>query len=437
MTLFPTYLDSINQVLKRGSISRDSLVKGRIEEMLLSEHRSIQGSVQGRVYTLGEESRTLLSFDKQQMERLFGPNKAAFPEVCIGAHPHFNDMEHDDWCYHYCVSMFLDIKGSTKLATKYTLPEVRRIKDTVLTLCIHTANFFGGHIHRMQGDAVFLQFVGKGLHPNDAIINAINTASVLCQFISNDLAQAFIDNGLDPVRVRVGIDYGREQEVLWSHYGIPGCAELTTTSLHTDLAAKLQAQADNNQIRIGRNVKDALDIPDEFWKYVQVKDDKGIWQKDYTIFDYNGVRYNKYIFDWNKYLRSFDFIESADANGKLKVDEKRLRIICTARRADGTEYLYNQNSESLPKGVTLKYTLTENGRVYVKKNFEKIVWKVVNKGSEATVAKQLEGQDEEDRQVGTPIYNTEARYLGHHYLKCRIERQHSANDHLRFPIFVQ
>lgn len=436
MSLFPTYLDGINQVLQRGAISTDTLMKGRVEEMMLKEHRSIQGSLQGRVYTLGENSRTLVTYDKQQMERLFGRNKAAFADVCIGNHPHFSNMEHNDWCNHYCVSMFLDIKGSTKLATKYTLPEVRRIKDTVLTLCIHIANFFGGHIHRMQGDAIFLQFVGKGLHPNDAIINALNTASVLCQFISNDLAQAFTNNGVDPIHVRVGIDYGREQEVLWSHYGIPGCSELTTTSLHTDLAAKLQAQANNNEIRIGRHVKDALDLPDEFWKYVDYQDDKGVLQKDYYIFNYNNTRYNKYIFDWNKYLRSFDFIESADVNGKLKVDEKRLRIICTATRDNGTDYLYNQNSESLPKGVKLRYTLTENGHVYVKKAFEKIVWKRVNRGQEAAT-KEAEAVDEPDTQQNTPKYDTSATYLGHHYLKCRIERQHSANEHLRFPIFVQ
>ena len=437
MTFFPSYLDGINQVLQRRSVNPDLLLKGHMEQRLLKEQRSIQGSLQGQVYTLGENSRTLITFDKQQMERLFGKNKAAFADVCIGNHPEFKELGHDEWCYHYCVSMFLDIKGSTKLATKYKLPEVRRIKDTVLTLCIHTANFFGGHVHRMQGDAVFLQFVGKGLHPNDATINALNTASVLCQFISNDLAQAFTEQGLDPIRVRVGIDYGPEKDVLWSHYGIPGCAELTTTSLHTDLAAKLQVQAANNEILIGRNVKDALDLPDEFWKYVEYKNDKGEWLKDYYIFDYNDTRYNKYTFDWEKYLRSYDFVETAGSVGKLKIDEKQLRIVCMATRPDGTQFQYFQNSEALPKGTTLQYKLTENGHIYHKRNFEKIFWKRDNRGQEANAAKEVNAAEEIDYQVGTPIYDTSATFLGHHYLKCRIERSHSGNTHLKFPIFVQ
>lgn len=438
MSLFPSYLNGINQMLQRKAYSPDVLVKAQSGRVLMNEQRSVQLNYQGQVYTLGEDSRTLITFDKQQMEGLFGKNKAAFSEVCIGSHPHIKAMlEHNQMCNYYCVSMFLDIKGSTKLATKYSLPEVRRIKDTVLTLCIHAANFFGGHVHRMQGDAVFLQFVGKDLHPNDAIINALNAASVLCQFISNDLSHAFEAMGIDPIKVRVGIDYGPTDKVLWSHYGIPGCSELTTTSLHTDLAAKLQAQAANNEIRIGHNMKDALDLPEEFWKYAKVKDDKGDWVQDDYVFNYANTRYRKYIFDWDKYLRSYDFVESAGSAGKLKVDEKQLRIICMATRPDGTQFQYFQNSEALPKDTKLQYTLIENGRQYIKKPFDKkILWTRVNRGAEAA-AKDISTGDEPDQQQNTPRYDTSATYLGHHYSKCRIEHDHSPSDHLKFPIFVQ
>ncbi|MBE8969944.1 guanylate cyclase [Nostocales cyanobacterium LEGE 12452] len=437
MNLFPTYVDEINQILTRSPQQKSADISLRSGTRNLAESRSLNNSDGIPIYQLGDGAQTLLSFDRQKMERLFGKNNSTFTKISIGEHPDFSHLKHNEACHHYCVSMFVDIKGSTRLATKYPLLDVRRIKDTVLTLCIHVANFFGGHIHRLQGDAIFVQFVGKTLHPNDAIINALNASSVLCQFISVDLSEAFVQNGLDPIKIRVGIDYGKSEDVLWSNYGIPGCSELTTTSLHTDLAAKLQAQAAINEIRIGKNVKDALDLPDEYWKGVTFLDSNNELVKDEYIFDYNGTRYRKYIFNWRRYLLSYDFISTSPSSTNLIVDEKNLRIICKATNPGGESFIYNQNSSALRKGAELEYTLVENGRQYFKKNFEKISWKIENRGQEAKVANFLESEKMSDKSTTNyPVFETSAAYLGHHFLKCYLERSHSANEVLKFPIYV-
>lgn len=437
MNLFPTYVNEINQILTRGAKSANLTAHSSSSTSYMTKSRSMNAEAQYQVYLLGDNARTLLTFDRQKMERLFGINKSSFSKISIGEHPDFAHLKHNEACHHYCVSMFVDIKGSTRLATKYPLIDVRRIKDTVLTLAIHVANFFGGHIHRLQGDAIFVQFVGTGLHPNDAIINSLNAASVLCQFISVDLSEAFINNGLDPIKIRIGIDYGKDEDVLWSNYGIPGCSELTTTSLHTDLAAKLQAQAATNEIRIGRNIKDALDMPDEFWRYVEHHDNSNQLIRDEYIFNYNGVRYRKYIFNWRRYLLSFDFIAASGINNTLVVEEMNLRIVCKVTNPNGTAFIYNQNSSALVKGAKLEYTLTEYGRPYIKKSFEKISWKIENRGKEATLAKELEsGKILDKSTTNSPFFETSAAYLGHHYLKCYLERQNSANQILKFPVFV-
>lgn len=439
MKLFPTYQDGIKQILEKRSmlnnspnvLLNDTIMKGANYPIL--EGRDLSG----QVYRIDNNSKTLFTYDKNQMERLFGRNKAVFPEVSIGTHPDFAHIKHEEFVYHHCISMFVDIKGSTKLASKYTLPEIRRIKDTVLTLCIHVVNFFGGHVHRLQGDAVFIQFVRTDLHPNDSIINALNTASVLCNFISTDLAKEFEANGVEPLKIRVGIDYGRENEVLWSHYGIPQCSELTTTSLHTDLAAKLQAQAENNEIRIGKNVKEALDLPDDLWSYAWTKDSNGQDIKDYYIFQNNGFQYNKYIFNWKKYLKTYDFIDT-DTNGKdLTVNEKSIKLVCFAHNEDNSiNYEYKQNLESLPKGLSLKYHLRENGHPYFKKNYETIKWKIVNRGAEAKSNNFLESPEQLETKTN-PIFETSSAYLGHHFLECRIYSPHSQTRLFKFPIFVQ
>lgn len=103
-------------------------------------------------------------------------------------------------------------------------------------------------------DGVFILFARRDKHHVNSIINALNASSLLAQFISVDLAEIFKKNDINPLRIRVGIDYGDKDKVLWSYYGISGCDELTTTSLHTDMAAKLQAKANDNCVVIGNNL---------------------------------------------------------------------------------------------------------------------------------------------------------------------------------------
>jgi adenylate cyclase len=49
--------------------------------------------------------------------------------------------------------------------------------------------------------------------------------------------------GRDNLGVRIGLDYGRDRDVLWSSYGYPGVDEVTATSFFVDVAAKLQQAA--------------------------------------------------------------------------------------------------------------------------------------------------------------------------------------------------
>ena len=57
---------------------------------------------------------------------------------------------------HSISAPFLDIKGSTRLALKYDLETVQKIKNAVLSTGIEIIRYFGGHIHRLQGDAILL-----------------------------------------------------------------------------------------------------------------------------------------------------------------------------------------------------------------------------------------------------------------------------------------
>ena len=241
---------------------------------------------------------------------------------------------------------------------------------------------------------------------------------------------------MNPIKIRVGVDYGPTDKVLWSHYGIPGCNELTTTSLHTDLAAKLQARANNNSIRIGKNIVEALDLPSEFY-FTPTKKVDGEDISDYYILQSVGFNYNQYQFDWEKYLNSFDFINKK-GDGTLEiVGHNTFKLKCTITNPlNNSKELYFQNSNSIPKTYSLKFELYKNGSLYQKLRTEEIVWQAFNRGKEADNAK-MTNHDFGGNYKNLNYCNTSTAYLGHHYLKCTIKRGFGDNVVLKFPVFVQ
>lgn len=430
MSLFKNYKTGIESILGKND---QTLTKGMgTPYALLNESRKTFSSV---AHATNLDSKTVLDYDTSQLQRYFGPNKYSFNTVSIGNHPDFKFLSETETIKHHCVSMFVDIKGSTRLSLKYSLEEVRLIKDTLLTLCINVVSHFGGHVHRLQGDAAFVQFVRKDSNPNDSIINALNAASVLCQAVSDDLSSAFESYGLDPIKIRVGIDYGSDEEVMWSHYGISNCNELTTTSLHTDLAAKLQHKASVNSIRIGKNLVDAIEIKEDYISIPTIIKN-GISTEDKYIIQSPELNYRQFEFNWKKYLNSFSFFQQ-NGSGRLELVENIITIKASVYIDLTKEYSipYFENNYAIPKQQFIKYELLNRGLPFHKNPYEKIVWEAFNSGKEAKDADEL-SHSFENKYVNLNYCIAHAGYHGNHYLKCTIQRAHSSNITIKFPMYV-
>lgn len=435
MKLFDNYLNGLDDILSH---------RVNVTPSMLKEQRSFSSNIQKSLTSnvlnrstedlpaIIEGPKVLFNYDKRFIENKFGKNSHAFDLITIGAHPDFSDLEESSYINHHCVSVFVDIKGSTRLIEKYSLLEVRLIKDSLLTLAIQVANQFGGHVHRLQGDGIFLQFVRRNLHPNDAIINALNATSILTQFVTKDLADIMKQYSIRPLKIRVGIDFGKNEEVLWSYYGIPGCNELTTTSLHTDMAAKLQSKATDNTILIGGNVKNTLDLKTDFYSYYENETNK---EKVYYIS--TQFTYPFFVFNWQEYLLTLPFIGKNSDGATLDVIEKPITLECYISNSDGSnKERYYPNSKSIPKGKTILYYLKRGNSPYVKQYYETIEWQAYNSGKEAADAQMLT-HDFDKINHNKTICETHAGYLGYHYVECKIIREHSDNERVTFPIFVQ
>jgi class 3 adenylate cyclase len=436
MRLFDNYLRGLDGVLSKKAGASTRFLN---EQKTFSE--SIQKSIQGgpvssfKGENLPEKiegPKVVFTYDKSNLTKYFGENPDSFDTITIGAHPDFKDLGFSNTLYHHCVSVFVDIKGSTRLIEKYSLEEVRMMKDSLLTLAIHVANQFGGHVHRLQGDGIFLQFVRRNKNPNDAIVNALNATAILTQFVSIDLSNMLSQYEIKPLKIRTGIDFGADDKVLWAHYGIPNCKELTTTSLHTDMAAKLQAKAFDNSILIGNNIKEALDLKQEFWMYYETQESK---ERVYNIS--TRFSYPFFVFDWQTYLLSLPFMGKSSNGKDLEIKERPFSIECYISNDDGTDsQRYFPNSKSIPKEKKITYKLMRGNSAFVKLPFEKIEWYAFNSGAQAAKKEQLR-HDFGKAYHGKNYCETHAAYLGHHHVECKIIRDHSPNENITFPIFVQ
>jgi len=421
MKLFQNSLSDIDSIIKnkRQSYSRYDNLAG-----IKNLDENLSKGQDGIIIT--GQDKVIAKADYTELQGLFGIHKFSFSDPFIGPHPDFKHLEHDQYMNHYAVSMFLDIKGSTELSKRYDLLQIRQIKDTILTLAIQVCSFFGGHIQRLQGDGIFIYFVRTSLYDSDAVINALNAASLMTFFMKYQLPVHFKDEEIQPPKVRIGIDYGDSEKTIWSYYGLSFCRELTTTSLHTDLAAKLQSKADPNGIRIGNNIVEMLDLQPNLVKKIIGEE-----------FIFNDS-YRQWNFDWESFLLSFDFIRR-DSERNLTFETPKYRLHCEiADRENGLFVNYPQNLFSIPKEYKIKFTLKENDQPYNLRTLlnEHIEWQIVNTGKEAAKAQKLKESMQDYKDMVTCM--VDAKYLGHHDMQCKIVKSgNQQNINVRYPVFVR
>lgn len=312
MHIFDDYLKPIREAMATDPKSGN-----------LHENRSFSE----RGFQKGFDFQTL---NKQVPEKRLLPSLADFArevgltpnfEQRLGLHPDFSHLKHSESLEdHYIVSMFVDIKGSTNLFKKYTARTVWIITNTIQRAAIHTCLIFGGYVHRLQGDGLFVYFGGKSMAPELAVKRALQFSSVLTYFVKEDLKNLFIEQGIENIYTRIGIDLGYDRDVVWGMAGIGEISEVTTCSLHTSLASKMQGSAVSNGIVVGDYVKKETPLLNEYYSPVCARTGSENDRYIFRIPD-EGFYYTQYDFNWLKFLKKQDFI-ATDLSGNLQLKNK-------------------------------------------------------------------------------------------------------------------
>lgn len=228
-------------------------------------------------------------------------------EQQLGLHPDFKHLKGTEGIEeHYIVSAFIDIKGSTNLFKRFDKQTVFLITNTILKAGIHTMLVFGGYVHRLQGDGIFVYFGDKNMREKEAVKMALSAVSVFTHFVKTDLKEYLESVGIEYIGIRTGIDLGYQEHVIWGNSGIGEISEVTTCSLHTSLASKMQSSADKNGIVVGAHIKNEIEDGEDYFTPVAAR--KG--EKDRYIYIDSDKKfyYTQYDFLWAKFLKTLDFI---------------------------------------------------------------------------------------------------------------------------------
>lgn len=429
-TLFENIYDSVNTrstaILKSKSLGMES----RNESLLSSSLDTLPA---------GPQEEFLL---QQKIRPLFG--KYGINSTPIGTHPDFIELEGNDYetKNHYVCTLFVDIKGSTRLSLLYPLEKIFQFKNAVIKTCVETIRAFDGHVHRLMGDAVMAFFGGSDIDKENAAADAINCSITLRALLEQSIKPWMEKEGIDAkdFGFRVGCDFGDNNEVLWGSFGYHTVGEVSATGLPVDMASKLQGLATKNQTMLGQGILEFINWPEEYSKIKEI-DNKGervakpIVTPNLTDSDGVSINYQMRLLNYKKSLGYSALPRQVrqQIDGSNVMDHSAISYSCFVVDDQHKEE-YISASKFLEKSLSLEFHLTANTRTglafplsvrFVKTNHGKDVPEEERGIEHSPVTRKLftsrtSQYNSTPSPTASTILNESTSYRGLHTMKCEV-----------------
>lgn len=335
----------------------------------------------------------------------------------IGGHPDFDYLGEEQKTERgFNVSLFMDIKGSTRLGLIYSPEEVFFIKNSIIRCAIETIRAFDGHVHRIMGDAVLAFFRADGESARNAAIDAVNCGCYLVEFMRQHVAPKFQQHGVEDVGIRVGIDYGKHDDVLWGMYGFQGSSEVTATSFYVDVAAKLQQCAPRNRVMLGDSICQLLDLHQELLepKWVNNRENTEPYiLPNYTDKNRKPINYKKHVLVQNKYFNLLP---------KPEWDRAPIQITAFLKARQGVIYDNPEPYQACSRGIDKGLGIDFKARFALPYHSDdvKVRFRVRNHGQEAgenkTYHVDIPAIYQRERAQYWASYWRDTAYTGLHYM---------------------
>jgi class 3 adenylate cyclase len=306
---------------------------------------------------------------QENLRRYF--DKEGINTGAIASHPDFSGLPVTGGTVNqYVCTMFIDIKGSTRLSLLYDLDFIYLFKNAVLQTCIEIVRSFDGYVHRLMGDALMAFFGSKDIDKEQAAIDAIN-CSIMCKLMLENAIKPWLEKNknfdTENFGFRIGCNFGDDHEVLWGNYGYGYLGEVSPTGLPVDLAAKLQGLASKNDIMLGQGIIDFIKWPEDFSK-IKTNEIDGIQvpakfvTPNYTKGDGSSLNYSMRILN---YQRCLDYLPidpslKSQVQGGRTIENSLINYRCTAGVTEADMKGYVSGSRFLEKNMSLCFVVEAN-----------------------------------------------------------------------------
>jgi len=146
-------------------------------------------------------------------------------------------------------------------------------------------------------------------------------SSLVTYFVKEELPGIFEADELERIMTRIGLDFGHDDTVLWVKQGIGVTSEVTTCSLHTSLAFKMQTKAAPNGVVVGDHILTVSGEVTDLFTPVSKRTKTGS-----DAFAFHRPDYAQFDFDWETYIRRHNFFNQTP-EGRLELKQSSDRIV--------------------------------------------------------------------------------------------------------------
>lgn len=196
-------------------------------------------------------------------------------------HPAFSDLAVGESGHCDAVAMFVDLHDFTGRTFWDEPIETVNLSRAVLTQVVEVVTEFGGHVLGLRGDGVFVCFGGPG--PQDDGVQAslaLSAGAFALDATQNALNSLLELQGLEPVQMRVGADFGRLDFV---RTGTDDASEVNVIGFAANFAAKCEKYAKSWEMVAGAGAAALLPNKELFTAHPQ---SPKRYQRDYDVRTY-------------------------------------------------------------------------------------------------------------------------------------------------------
>lgn len=246
-------------------------------------------SVMRRINTL-RQSDVIIKASRTQAESL----RASAARVPSMGHPDFHDLQIGEVGTRNAAAMFLDLRRFTARSFWDSPDQIIRVNVAVVTELAEAIQRHGGYVLGLRGDGVFACFDGKG-RLDDRAVAAFGVAAgaFALDAVQNSLNHLLRDAGIEPVQVRVGLDFGRLDFV---RIGSPMGSEVNVLGFAANFASKCEKIANSWEMVAGQSLAALLPFDDtERHAASPMRYTRGDDTRSYHFYDVSWIRYLMHV----------------------------------------------------------------------------------------------------------------------------------------------